>query len=152
MYLWLESPRGETSEAFAERLLEHGILVAPGSYLGAAGEGYFRRRARALGRGVRARGRDPRGACCDARARRGDRRGARQRRAARREKVGDDWVVDVEAKEAILEYFRLRKVEPIEVGPFMFQDKIPLKQMRPACGSCRRESPATAPSSPRASC
>ena len=41
------------------------------------------------------------------------------------------WVVDVEAKEAILEYFRLRKVEPIEVGPFMFQDKIPLKQSAP---------------------
>jgi aspartate/methionine/tyrosine aminotransferase len=42
MYLWLAVPVGETSEAFAERLLEHGILVAPGSYLGAAGEGYFR--------------------------------------------------------------------------------------------------------------
>jgi succinyldiaminopimelate transaminase len=42
MYLWLEVPAGETSEAFAERLLEHGVLVAPGSYLGAAGEGYFR--------------------------------------------------------------------------------------------------------------
>jgi acetylornithine aminotransferase len=42
MYLWLAVPEGETSEAFAERLLEHGILVAPGSYLGAAGEGYFR--------------------------------------------------------------------------------------------------------------
>ena len=40
---------------------------------------------------------------------------------------GDDWVVDVEAKEAILEYFRLRKVEPMSVGPFSFQDKIPLK-------------------------
>ena len=52
-----------------------------------------------------------------------------ERRVA--EKVGDDWVVDVEAKEAILEYFRLRKVEPIEVGPFMFQDKIPLKQSAP---------------------
>ena len=37
------------------------------------------------------------------------------------------WVVDVEAKEAILEYFRLRKVEPMSVGPFSFQDKIPLK-------------------------
>jgi 2,3,4,5-tetrahydropyridine-2,6-dicarboxylate N-succinyltransferase len=37
------------------------------------------------------------------------------------------WVVDVEAKEAILEYFRLRKVEPMTVGPFSFQDKIPLK-------------------------
>jgi succinyldiaminopimelate transaminase len=45
MYLWLEVPRreaAESSEGFAERLLEHGILVAPGSYLGAAGEGYFR--------------------------------------------------------------------------------------------------------------
>ncbi len=42
MYLWLEVPAGETSEGFAERLLEHGVLVAPGSYLGAAGEGYFR--------------------------------------------------------------------------------------------------------------
>ena len=42
MYLWAEVPEGETSESFAERLLEHGVLVAPGSYLGAAGEGYFR--------------------------------------------------------------------------------------------------------------
>jgi succinyldiaminopimelate transaminase len=42
MYLWLEVPEGESSEAFAERLLEHGVLVAPGSYLGAAGEGYVR--------------------------------------------------------------------------------------------------------------
>jgi acetylornithine aminotransferase len=42
MYLWVEVPEGDNSESFAERLLEHGILVAPGSYLGAAGEGYFR--------------------------------------------------------------------------------------------------------------
>ncbi|HUQ23634.1 MAG TPA: aminotransferase class I/II-fold pyridoxal phosphate-dependent enzyme [Gaiellaceae bacterium] len=42
MYLWLEVPAGEGSEAFAERLLEHGILVTPGAYLGACGEGYFR--------------------------------------------------------------------------------------------------------------
>ena len=42
MYLWLAVPEGETSEGFAERLLEHGVLVAPGSYLGAAGEGYVR--------------------------------------------------------------------------------------------------------------
>jgi 2,3,4,5-tetrahydropyridine-2-carboxylate N-succinyltransferase len=42
-----------------------------------------------------------------------------------------EWVVDVEAKEAILEYFRLRKVEPMEVGPFSFQDKIPLKRSAP---------------------
>ena len=42
MYLWAAVPDGASSETFAERLLEHGILVAPGSYLGAAGEGYFR--------------------------------------------------------------------------------------------------------------
>jgi succinyldiaminopimelate transaminase len=42
MYLWLEVPGGETSEAFAQRLLEQGVLVAPGSYLGASGEGYAR--------------------------------------------------------------------------------------------------------------
>ena len=43
------------------------------------------------------------------------------------EKVGDDWQVNEEAKTAILEYFRVRKVEPIEVGPFEYLDKIPLK-------------------------
>ena len=42
MYIWAEVPEGETSESFAERLLEHGVLVTPGSYLGSAGEGYFR--------------------------------------------------------------------------------------------------------------
>ena len=42
MYLWVEVPTGETSESFAERLLEHGVVVAPGSYLGDAGEGYAR--------------------------------------------------------------------------------------------------------------
>ena len=42
MYLWLEVPGGETSEAFAERLLEHGLIVSPGSFFGSAGEGYWR--------------------------------------------------------------------------------------------------------------
>ena len=42
MYLWLAVPEGETSEGFAERLLEHGVLLAPGSYLGPSGEGYAR--------------------------------------------------------------------------------------------------------------
>ncbi len=48
-----------------------------------------------------------------------------ERRVA--EKRGGEWVVDQEAKQAILEYFRLRKMEPIEVGPFEYHDKIPLK-------------------------
>ncbi|HEY2311902.1 MAG TPA: 2,3,4,5-tetrahydropyridine-2,6-dicarboxylate N-succinyltransferase [Gaiellaceae bacterium] len=43
------------------------------------------------------------------------------------EKVGDDWQVNEEAKTAILEYFRVRQVAPIEVGPFAYLDKIPLK-------------------------
>jgi 2,3,4,5-tetrahydropyridine-2,6-dicarboxylate N-succinyltransferase len=41
--------------------------------------------------------------------------------------IDGEWVVDVEAKEAILEYFRLRKVEPMEVGGLRFLDKIPVK-------------------------
>jgi succinyldiaminopimelate transaminase len=42
MYLWLETPPGETSESFAGRLLQRGVVLAPGSYLGEAGEGYVR--------------------------------------------------------------------------------------------------------------
>ena len=42
MYLWVEVPGREASEAFAERVLERGVVVAPGSYLGEAGEGYVR--------------------------------------------------------------------------------------------------------------
>jgi succinyldiaminopimelate transaminase len=42
MYLWLEVPGDECSEACAERLLRHGVVVAPGSYLGEAGQGYVR--------------------------------------------------------------------------------------------------------------
>ena len=42
MYLWVAVPDGYTSEGFAQRLLEHGVIVAPGSFLGASGEGYVR--------------------------------------------------------------------------------------------------------------
>jgi succinyldiaminopimelate transaminase len=42
MYLWVEVPNGESSESAAERLLAHGVVVAPGAYLGEAGEGYLR--------------------------------------------------------------------------------------------------------------
>ena len=38
MFLWLEAP----SDDIAERLLEHGIIVSPGSFFGPAGAGYFR--------------------------------------------------------------------------------------------------------------
>ncbi len=42
MYLWVAVPAGETSESFATRLLDLGVLVAPGSFLGPSGEGYVR--------------------------------------------------------------------------------------------------------------
>jgi succinyldiaminopimelate transaminase len=42
MYLWLEVPDGSASEEFAERLLERGLIVSPGSFFGDAGEGYWR--------------------------------------------------------------------------------------------------------------
>jgi succinyldiaminopimelate transaminase len=40
MYLWVEVEGG--SEAFAERLLEHGVVVSPGTFFGPTGEGYIR--------------------------------------------------------------------------------------------------------------
>jgi 2,3,4,5-tetrahydropyridine-2,6-dicarboxylate N-succinyltransferase len=43
------------------------------------------------------------------------------------DKRDGEWIVNEEAKEAILEYFRLRHMEPVEVGPFEYYDKIPLK-------------------------
>jgi succinyldiaminopimelate transaminase len=42
MYVWVAVPTGSTSESFADRLLGHGIVVTPGSYLGPSGEGYVR--------------------------------------------------------------------------------------------------------------
>ncbi len=41
-YLWMRVPRGESSESFATRMLEAGIVVTPGSYFGRGGEGYAR--------------------------------------------------------------------------------------------------------------
>ena len=43
------------------------------------------------------------------------------------EPVDGEWRVNEEAQQAILEYFRLRELEPREVGPFEYLDKIPLK-------------------------
>ena len=40
MYLWVEV-EGD-ADAFAERLLEHGVVVCPGSFFGPSGEGYVR--------------------------------------------------------------------------------------------------------------
>jgi 2,3,4,5-tetrahydropyridine-2,6-dicarboxylate N-succinyltransferase len=40
---------------------------------------------------------------------------------------GDGWRVNSDVQGAILDYFRLRRMEPREVGPFEYRDKIPLK-------------------------
>jgi len=40
---------------------------------------------------------------------------------------GDEWQVNADVQAAILDYFRLRELEPHEVGPFEYLDKIPLK-------------------------
>lgn len=47
---------------------------------------------------------------------------------------GDGWQVNAEVQAAILDYFRLRQMEPREVGPFEYHDKIPLKSGYEALG------------------
>jgi acetylornithine aminotransferase len=41
LYLWVKVPNGDTSGSYARKLLEEGIVVAPGTAFG-AGEGYIR--------------------------------------------------------------------------------------------------------------
>ncbi len=41
-FLWLRTPGGADDVAFAERLLERGVVVAPGSFLGPGGAGHVR--------------------------------------------------------------------------------------------------------------
>ena len=42
MYLWMPLPEGVLSATFADALMEQGVVVLPGSGLGAGGEGFFR--------------------------------------------------------------------------------------------------------------
>jgi len=58
-------------------------------------------------------------------------------------KIDGEWRVDEEAKAAILDYFRMSTVEPIEVGPYEYADKIPLKKNYAELG-VRVVPPATA--------
>jgi len=44
------------------------------------------------------------------------------------EKIEGEWVVHQWVKQAILLYFRLAEMSPIEVGPFEYIDKIPTKR------------------------
>jgi 2,3,4,5-tetrahydropyridine-2,6-dicarboxylate N-succinyltransferase len=59
------------------------------------------------------------------------------------EKVDGEWRVNEDAKSAILDFFRIREMEPIEVGPFEYLDKIPLKHDYASLG-VRVVPPATA--------
>ena len=43
------------------------------------------------------------------------------------EQNGEEWVVNTWIKKAVVMYFPIRQMETIEVGPFEFHDKIPLK-------------------------
>ena len=59
------------------------------------------------------------------------------------EKVDGTWRVNEDAKAAILDYFRIREMETIELGPYEYRDKIPLKSNFEALG-VRVVPPATA--------
>jgi 2,3,4,5-tetrahydropyridine-2-carboxylate N-succinyltransferase len=59
------------------------------------------------------------------------------------ERGPDGWAANEWAKKAILLYFRLRRSEPIEVGPFQYFDKVPLKRIDESLG-VRVVPPATA--------
>ncbi len=56
---------------------------------------------------------------------------------------GDGWRVNADVQAAILDYFRTRELEPQEIGPFMYLDKIPLKRNYAELG-VRVVPPATA--------
>jgi 2,3,4,5-tetrahydropyridine-2,6-dicarboxylate N-succinyltransferase len=59
------------------------------------------------------------------------------------EKVDGEWTVNESAKAAILDYFRIREMETIELGPYEYRDKIPLKRDFKSLG-VRVVPPATA--------
>src|ERR1700712_1802250 len=59
------------------------------------------------------------------------------------EKVDGEWTVNESAKAAILDYFRIREMETIELGPYEYRDKIPLKRDFESLG-VRVVPPATA--------
>jgi 2,3,4,5-tetrahydropyridine-2-carboxylate N-succinyltransferase len=50
------------------------------------------------------------------------------------EKIGDEWVTHGWLQQALSLYFRLRVSRTVEVGPFEFNDKIPLKRGLAAAG------------------
>jgi 2,3,4,5-tetrahydropyridine-2,6-dicarboxylate N-succinyltransferase len=50
------------------------------------------------------------------------------------EQSGDSWIVNDWVKKAVILYFPIMQMETIEVGPFEFHDKIPLKKNFAAAG------------------
>ena len=44
------------------------------------------------------------------------------------QKSGNDWITNIWIKQAIMMYFRIMEMEEMEVGPFVYRDKIPLKR------------------------
>ncbi|MCS6838491.1 MAG: 2,3,4,5-tetrahydropyridine-2,6-dicarboxylate N-succinyltransferase [Bdellovibrionaceae bacterium] len=52
-------------------------------------------------------------------------------RVAEKNAVGE-WKTNLHAKTAIVEYFKLQKVEPIQAGDLIFWDKIPQKKLDPS--------------------
>jgi 2,3,4,5-tetrahydropyridine-2-carboxylate N-succinyltransferase len=51
------------------------------------------------------------------------------------EKLGGEWVVHAWIKQAILLYFRLKEMETVEVGPFEYRDRIPIKHGHARAGA-----------------
>ena len=43
------------------------------------------------------------------------------------EKINHEWKINEWVKKAVIMYFQIQKMKTIEVGPFEFHDKIPLK-------------------------
>jgi 2,3,4,5-tetrahydropyridine-2-carboxylate N-succinyltransferase len=58
-------------------------------------------------------------------------------------KLNEEWVVNEWVKKAVLLFFAISKMESIEVGPFQYEDKIPLKKNYKELG-VRVVPPATA--------
>ena len=50
------------------------------------------------------------------------------------EKINNIWIVNEWVKKAVILYFIIQQMETIEVGPFEFHDKIPLKRNYKALG------------------
>lgn len=44
------------------------------------------------------------------------------------EKTGSEWIINEWLKKAVILYFLIQKMEITEIGPFQFNDKIPLKR------------------------